>query len=199
VEKLTIAQENFLKHVSQWFREHTYPPTLKELSGCTGLKSTWTIRYHLNKLQEAGYLRIQSGIKRAVTLVQRTDGIPIVGRVSAGKPLTAIENIEGYISLADIMRDAENKFALRVKGDSMIGAGIVEGDNVIVRKQSTAQNGDIVAALIGDEAVVKRFYLKKGHVELHSENPKYEPIIGNQVEVLGKVVTVIRQYTASKL
>jgi len=192
--KLTKSQEQFLGHLTKWFRVHSNPPTLRELSSHTGLKSTWTIRHHLKKLQDAGYLKMQSGVSRAITLLHRIEGIPIVGRVSAGKPLTAIENVEGYLSFADIMRDAENKFALRVKGDSMTGAGIFDGDNVVVRKQSTAQNGDIVAALIADEAVVKHLYIKKGKMELHSENPQYAPITGKEIEILGKVVAVIRQY-----
>jgi repressor LexA len=194
VEKITEYQSKFLRSLSRWFREHPYPPTLRELSGYTGLRSTWTIRYHLKKLRDAGYLKLQKGIRRSIIMLQKTEGVPILGRVSAGKPLSVIENIEGYINFADIMRGLENKFALRVKGDSMNGAGIVEGDNVVVRKQSTAQNGDIVAAIIGDEAVVKRYFIKKGRVELHSENPKYEPITNKEIVILGIVVTVIRQY-----
>ena len=190
----TEAQKKIFEAVRAFIRDHNYPPTLRELCKEANLKSTWTVRYHLKKLAEAGFLRQNSGLSRGITLIKSGTGIPIIGRVSAGKPIDAIENVESTVEVKGIFSSVENIFALRVKGDSMINAGIFDGDIVFVKKQPTAVNGDIVAAIIGEEAVVKRFKKTENTIKLISENPKYEPIISKNVKIAGKVVGVIRKY-----
>ena len=194
METISEAQKRVLTAIREWFRENNSPPTLRELCKGTGLSSTWTIRHHLKKLETAGYIKIKDNLSRGIELLQGFAGVPLVGRISAGRPIDAIENMEGSVELKDMFSGIDEIFALRVKGDSMTGAGIFEGDLVFVKKQATAVNGDIVAATINDEAVVKRFKKTAISVQLISENPKYAPIISDEVKIEGKVVGILRKY-----
>ncbi|OGF47421.1 MAG: repressor LexA [Candidatus Firestonebacteria bacterium RIFOXYC2_FULL_39_67] len=192
---ITQAQKKILEAVQKSTNNHGRPPTLRELCTKTGLKSTWTIRYHLKKLEEAGLLSLKENLSRGITLLrQSTGGIPLVGKISAGKPIEAIENIEDTIDMSYLFSNVDNIFALKIKGDSMINAGIFDGDIVFVKKQATAINGDIVAAIINNEATVKRFVKTSAGVKLTAENPKYEPIISKNIKIAGKVVGIIRKY-----
>lgn len=193
-KSISKSQSRVLTSITNWFKEHGHPPTLRELCRLTGLNSTWTIRYHLKKLEEAGFIKIKERLSRGILLLSNSSGIPLLGKISAGKPIDAIENIESNIELKDMFSNIDNIFALKVKGDSMTGAGIFDGDIVFVRKQAAASNGEIVAALIGDEAVIKRLNRTGNTVKLISENPKYEPIIAKDVKIAGKVVGILRKY-----
>ena len=185
-------REQILNFLTQFMNEHGYAPTVREICNAVGLQSTATVHYHLNALRDAGLIEMDEMKKRAISLpdAQRADRIPVVGVVTAGLPILAVENIEGYLPW-----DGEaGCFALRVRGDSMIGAGILDGDRVVVRAQPTADNGEIVVALLGDSATVKRFRKDGKQIWLLPENPAYDPIDGNQAQIIGKVKAVIRTY-----
>ena len=185
-------REQILNFLIQFMNEHGYAPTVREICNAVGLQSTATVHYHLNALRDAGLIEMDEMKKRAISLpdAQRADRIPVVGVVTAGVPILATENIEGYIPW-----DGESGcFVLRVRGDSMIGAGILDGDKVVVRPQQTATNGEIVVALLEDSATVKRFQKTGKQVWLLPENPAYQPIDGNEAQILGKVKAVIRTY-----
>ena len=185
-------REQILNFLTQFMNEHGYAPTVREICNAVGLQSTATVHYHLNALRDAGLIEMDEMKKRAISLpdAQRADRIPVVGVVTAGVPILATENIEGYIPW-----DGESGcFVLRVRGDSMIGAGILDGDKVVVRPQQTATNGEIVVALLEDSATVKRFQKTGKQVWLLPENPAYQPIDGNEAQILGKVKAVIRTY-----
>ncbi|MCX8093765.1 MAG: transcriptional repressor LexA [Candidatus Goldbacteria bacterium] len=190
--KLKDRTKKMLDIIQRWFQAYNYPPTLRELAKESGLKSTWTVRYHLKKLVEHGLINMRKNISRGIELA-RGYGIPIIGKISAGQPIEAIENIDKYINSIYDLFGKKDIFGLRIKGDSMIGAGIFDGDIVIVKKQATAENGEIVAVLIENEATVKRFYKDKNHIKLVAENPKYEPIISKNAQIIGKVVGLIRK------
>jgi repressor LexA len=185
--------KNVLDAVVKLRAEEGRPPTLRAIAKAAGLSSTWTVRYHLKKLVLAGYIKMKNSISRGIELLKPVLGLPLLGRISAGLPIDAVENIEEHIGGAAEFFGIKDGFALRVKGDSMIGAGIFDGDIVFVKKQATADNGDIVAALIGEEATVKRFYGGVKGIELRAENPKYGPIIPKQVKIMGKVTGVMRK------
>src|SRR5208283_4216057 len=174
-------------------REHRLPPTMRELAKECGFISTSSVMYHLNKLAGAGYLRIRKNTSRGIELVNPAVGIPVLGRISAGKPIDAIENIEEHIDSITDMFGLKNMFALRVAGDSMTGAGIYDGDTVIIRKQKTAVDGEIVAALLDNDATIKRYFFTPEGIKLVAENPKYSPIVSKEIKVLGKVAGVIRK------
>lgn len=169
--------------------ENGYPPTVREIMHAVGLKSTATVHYHLSELDRAGEISVSGSKNRAIS-VPKQAGVPVIGVVTAGQPILAVENIEGYLPYDG----GEGCFALRVRGDSMIEAGIFDGDKVVVRQQQTADHGDIVVALLGDEATVKRLSRKNGEVWLMPENPAYSPIDGREAVILGKVRAVIREY-----
>lgn len=175
-----------------YMKEHGYAPSIREICEAVNLKSTATVHYHLAELKRAGKIEIDEKKKRSISLPAIRSGlqIPIVGVVTAGLPILATENIEGYIPWDG---DA-NCFALRVRGDSMIGAGILNGDTVIVRPQPTALEGQIVVALLGDEATVKRIHFENSNILLMPENPNYRPINGTDASILGIVKAVMRQY-----
>jgi len=191
---ISAASRRVLGAVETFVREYGRPPTLRETAREAGVRSTWTVRYHLRRLEQAGLLRMQRRASRGVVLVRDVNGIPVIGTVSAGTPMEAIENVEGYISMRDLVPEPENMFALRVKGDSMVGAGIFAGDLVFVRKQQVASPGEIVAARLGDEAVVKRLIRTEGQLWLASENPAYQPIPADGAHILGRVVAIVRRY-----
>ena len=172
--RTTDKRERILEYITQFTRENGYSPSVREICEGVGLASTATVHYHLNALPD----RLPIG------------KIPVVGVVTAGVPILAVENIEGYLP----WDGDESCFALRVRGDSMINAGILSGDKVVVRPQKTAENGQIVVALLDDSATVKRFHREKGKVWLLPENPAYEPIDGTDCSILGLVKAVVREY-----
>ena len=185
-------REQILNFLTQFMNEHGYAPTVREICNAVGLQSTATVHYHLNALRDAGLIEMDEMKKRAISLpdAQRADRIPVVGVVTAGVQILATENIEGYIPW-----DGESGcFVLRVRGDSMIGAGILDGDKVVVRPQPDAENGQIVVALLDDSATVKRLKKTGRDVWLMPENPSYEPIPGNEAKILGRVKALIREY-----
>ena len=184
--------ELILEYVTQFVHENGYAPSVREIGAAVGLRSTASVSYHLQALQEKGLLQSPGakGRKRALVSSVRPGPIPIVGVVTAGVPILAVENQEGTMSW-----DGEpGCFALRVRGESMIGAGILDGDKVVVRPQSTANDGQIVVARIGDEATVKRLWRRNGEVWLLPENPAFEPIDGRNAELIGLVKAVVREY-----
>ena len=181
-----------LDYVNQFVQENGYAPSVREIGAAVGLRSTASVSYHLQQLQAKGALLSPDakGKKRAVVTAVRPGQIPVIGVVTAGLPILAFENQEGTMSW-----DGEpGCFALRVRGDSMINAGILDGDKVVVRPQSTADDGQIVVARIGDEATVKRLSRKAGQVWLLPENPAFEPIDGKEAELVGLVKAVFREY-----
>lgn len=171
------------------------PPTVREICAELKIKSTSTVHKYINQLVEEGYLIKEDGQNRTLRLPSEdTVSVPLVGTVTAGIPITAIENIDSYVSFSGYKGDPKELFALNVRGDSMINCGIFDKDVVIVRRTPTAANGEIVVALIDDSATVKRFYKENGHFRLQPENDDYEPIITNEVSILGKVIALIREY-----
>ena len=185
-------REEILQFLTQFVCENGYAPSVREICTAVGLQSTATVHYHLSALRDAGLIEMDDMKKRAISLPEcrRADRIPVVGVVTAGVPILAVENIEEYIPW-----DGERGcYALRVRGDSMINAGILDGDKVVVRPQQTADNGEIVVALLDDSATVKRFRKVGATVWLMPENPAYDPIDGTEAQILGKVKAVIREY-----
>lgn len=178
--------------VNQFVRENGFAPSVREIGAAVGLRSTASVSYHLQQLQEKGLLQSPGikGKKRAIVTAQRPGQIPVVGVVTAGMPILAFENLEGTMAWGG----DPDCFALRVKGESMIGAGILDGDKVVVRPQQTAQDGQIVVARIGDEATVKRLRRRDGQVWLMPENEAYPPIDGSEAEIVGLVKAVVREY-----
>lgn len=193
------TQAKILAYIEKATLQKGYPPSVREICDATGLKSTSTVHGHLIRLEKKGLLYRDSMKPRAISVpsdhqMYRTEmiNVPIVGRVSAGSPILATENIEDYIALPQSMLGEGEHYVLGVRGESMIEAGIMDGDYVVVRKQPTAYNGDIVVAMVEDDATVKRFYRENGHFRLQPENSAMEPIIVPEVTILGKVVSLYR-------
>ena len=180
-----------IEFMDRFIRENGYSPSVREIGAAVGLRSTASVSYHLQALQEKGLLQSPGakGRKRSLVTGARPGQIPVVGVVTAGQPILAVENQEGSLSWSD-----PDCFGLRVRGDSMVGAGILPGDTVIVRPQSSADDGQIVVARIGDEATVKRLSRKNGQVWLLPENDAYDPIDGSEAELIGLVKGVVREY-----
>lgn len=201
-EKMTEKREQILKYLESEILRKGYPPTVREIGLAVNLSSTASVQAHLDALEEMGYIKRDASKGRAIEILDdsfqtiRTESvpIPIVGRIAAGEPILAEQNIESYFSVpADYMpKTTGDVFALEVKGESMLNAGIYPKDLLIVESQNTARNGDIVVALIDDCATVKTFYKENGHYRLQPENDSYEPIIVDEVEVLGKVKSLFR-------
>ena len=181
-----------LAFVNQFVQENGFAPSVREIGAAVGLRSTASVSYHLQQLQQKGLLLApgSKGRKRAIATTQRPGQIPVVGVVTAGMPILAVENQEGTMSW-----DGDpDCFALRVRGNSMVGAGILDGDKVVVRPQSVADDGQIVVARIGDEATVKRLSRRNGQIWLLPENPTYQPIDGSEAVIIGLVKAVVREY-----
>ena len=186
-------QAEILEYLRQFLSENGYAPSVREICAAVGLRSTSSVHYHLSQLKRRGLIEMEDNKNRTVTVpLERADGgrIPIVGIVTAGLPILAVENIDGYLP----WEGEEDCFALRVRGESMIGAGIFDGDLVVIRPQNAASNGDIVLALLDDEATIKRFYRDGGEVWLLPENDAFSPIDGRYAQILGKVKALIREY-----
>jgi repressor LexA len=209
VTKLTRRQEAILNFIRQSVREKGYPPSVREIGEAVGLASSSTVHGHLERLQQKGYLRRDPTKPRALELLDLNDSegyrletandsaifAPIVGRVTAGLPITAVENIEDYFPLPKQWVSDDEVFLLEVQGDSMIEAGILSGDYVIVKRQMTAENGEIVVAMTeDDEATVKRFFREKNYIRLQPENQTMEALVYSSVQILGKVIGVFRRF-----
>lgn len=195
---LNDRAREILSFIQRFARERGYPPTIREIGREYGISSTNGVRYYLNLLEKAGHLRRSERISRGIEGVSKPaprGGIPILGRVAAGQPVLAEESIEGTLEPGEMFGEASGLFALRVRGDSMIEAGILAGDYVVVRQQEKADSGDIVVALLGEEATVKYYRPARGRVELVAANPAYEPIAVDAqsgFRILGVVRGVIR-------
>jgi len=199
--KLTKRQQEIFDFIGRYSAKHGYPPTVRDIGSAIGLTSSSTVHAHLANLEKVGLLRRDPTKPRAIeVLVDRAkravggDGqLPLVGRVAAGQPLLAEENIEDYVPVPSIAGGEEGEYVLRVSGESMKNAGILSGDYVVVRPQQTASNGEIVVAMVGDEeATVKRFFREKDHVRLQPENETMDPIRTTDAKVIGRVVGVCR-------
>ena len=196
--QLSKMQQKIYDYIVSCIQDQGYPPSVREIGEAVGLKSPSTVHFHLKHLEEAGVIEKGAGKGRAITLteppaVEQEDRVPIVGNVAAGSPILAEECIEDYLTFDTGGRSGEY-FALRVRGESMLNAGILPGDLVVVRLQQTANNGEIVVAMIEDEATVKRFSRQNGHIWLLPENEAYSPIDGTYAQILGKVAAVVRRY-----
>ena len=201
---LTKRQQEIFDFIKRYSSSHGYPPTVRDIGKAIGLTSSSTVHAHLANLEKLGLLRRDPTRPRAIeVLVDKAkqvmgdgeSGLPLVGSVAAGQPVLAEENIEDYVEIPPIAGGDAGEFLLRVRGDSMKDAGILEGDHVVVRRQETATDGEIVVAQIADEATVKRFFREPDHVRLQPENENFEPIISTDVQIIGRVVGVMRRVT----
>ncbi|HGE69422.1 TPA: transcriptional repressor LexA [Candidatus Poribacteria bacterium] len=199
-KKLTIKQQEILDFIVNYVKDTGYPPAVRDIAKHFKMSSKGAYD-HLLAIEKKGYIKRNPTKPRAIELLdfihrdipEPIINIPVLGKVAAGEPLLATENVERVITISSDMVRTEKPFALRIKGDSMINAGIMEGDYVIVKQQNTAEQGDIVVALIGDEATVKRFYKETNCVRLQPENPNMNPIIVKDVTILGKVIGLFRE------
>lgn len=195
--RVSDIQQKILEYLRQCAQEGI-PPTIREICTATGLKSTSSVHNHLKKLEDEGLITRGNGLNRAIRLANDTPvvQVPLLGRVTAGLPAYAYEEVVASIPYPADRHGADTLFALRVQGDSMIEAGILDGDVIIAEKTTYAENGEIVIGLIEDEATVKRFYREKdGYIRLQPENPLYDPIISRDIQVIGKVVACFRYYS----
>ncbi len=190
--------EEILGFIQDYIRTEGIAPSVREICDGVGVRSTSTVHRYLHRLQEAGKIRMLDGKNRSIVLVDEEEeplGIPLVGTVAAGTPITAIQNITDYVEFLPSKHYDGELFALRVRGESMINIGILDGDIVIVEQTNVAENGEVVVALVDrSEATVKTYYKEDGHYRLQPENDEMEPIIVNQVDILGKVVSLIRYF-----
>ncbi len=200
---LTKRQQEIFDFIKRYSAKHGYPPTVRDIGKAIGLTSSSTVHAHLANLEKVGLLRrdptkpraIELLVDRAKRAVGGDGGLPLLGQVAAGQPLLAEENVEEYVGVPELAGGDQGEYLLRITGDSMIDAGIHDGDHVTVRTQDTARDGEIVVALVGEdsEATVKRFFKEKDHIRLQPENEAHEPIRSQEVAVLGKVVGVMRR------
>lgn len=205
-DKLTAEQERVFSFICKYRVDQGMPPTVREIAEGLGYKSINNVRQHLRLIERKGYLHIMPGKARGieVTVSQEQQdatldavGIPLIGSVAAGKPITAVENLDGYVTLDKSIFKGDGLFALRIKGDSMRDIGVLNNDIVVVRQKTTAENNEVVVVIIDDEATLKRFIRKNDQIILHPENPAYEDIVvpsTSQVQIAGKLVGVIRKY-----
>lgn len=203
---LTKRQQEIFDFIRKYSAKYGYPPTVRDIGKAVGLASSSTVHAHLANLEKIGLLRRDPSKPRAIELLDRAvgnavdsvrsmvraDGLPLLGSVAAGQPILAEENVEEYVPVPDMAGGADGEYLLRVRGDSMKNVGILEDDLVVVRPQDTAQNGEIVVALLGEEATVKRYFREPDHVRLQPENETHEPIRSKEVKVLGRVVGLLR-------
>jgi repressor LexA len=202
-KELTKRQQEIYDFIRKYSARYGYPPTVRDIGKAVGLASSSTVHAHLANLEKVGVLRRDPSKPRALELLDRaTDavksvvkpgGLPLVGNVAAGAPILAEENIEDYVPVPEIAGGDEGEFVLTVRGDSMKNVGIMEGDYVVVRPQEIADDGQIVVALVGEEATVKRFFREEDHVRLQPENETMEPIRSREVRIVGRVVGVLRK------
>ncbi len=194
--QLTPKQKQVLQYIFECIKEKQLPPTLREIAAEFKFSSTGTVRDHLRALVRKGFIKIEEGKSRAIELVQEAlFQIPVIGKVQAGAPILAVENLDGYLDLKEVIFPDKDIFALKVKGDSMRNAGILEEDFVLVRKQEMAAVGEIVIALIGDEVTVKRLAKREGKYFLDPANKNYQPIpVDEKISILGVVIHVVRKY-----
>jgi len=197
---ISTKQQEILEYIKNQILTRGYPPAVREICEAVHLKSTSSVHSHLETLEKNGYIRRDPTKPRAIEIMDDFYGlarrevvnVPIVGTITAGEPILAVENIQGYFPVPVELMPNEQSFILNVRGDSMINAGIFDGDQVIVKQQSTANNGDIIVGLIDDAATVKTFYKEDGYYRLQPENDALEPILTNSVEILGKVIGLLR-------
>ncbi len=206
---LTKRQQEIFDFIRKYSAKYGYPPTVRDIGKAVGLASSSTVHAHLANLEKLGLLRRDPSKPRAIEMLDRAvgsvgsavetvrgivraEGLPLLGSVAAGQPMLAEENIEDYVSVPEIAGGGEGEYLLRIRGDSMKEAGIIEGDFVVVHPQDTARDGDVVVALLGEEATVKRFYRESDHIRLQPENETMEPIRSKEVTVLGRVVGLLR-------
>ena len=196
MEKLKPKEQKVYDYIAKSVRENGYAPSVRDICRDLGYKSTSTVHMYLNRLDMFGYITKEDGKSRAVKIhgdnKPNVSAIPLLGVVTAGTPILASENFEGYVGY--IGNNSDNLFALRVRGDSMILAGILNGDIIIAEQTCYAENGEIVVAMIEDEATVKRFFREDGHYRLQPENDTMDPIISDEVMIIGKVVAIQRNY-----
>jgi repressor LexA len=201
---LTKRQQEIFDFIKKYSAGHGYPPTVRDIGKAVGLASSSTVHAHLANLEKLGLVRRDPTKPRAIELLDRAvdaaknavtgqSGLPLVGRVAAGVPIMAEENIEEYIDVPPILGGDEGQFILAVQGDSMVDVGILNGDYVVVRPQDTAVDGEIIVALVEEEATVKRFFRESDHIRLQPENKTMDPIIVRDVSILGRVVGVFRK------
>ena len=203
---LTKRQQEIFDFIRKYSAKYGYPPTVRDIGKAVGLASSSTVHAHLANLEKIGLLRRDPSKPRAIELLDRavgtavesvrgivrTEGLPLLGSVAAGQPMLAEENIEEYIPVPEIAGGDDGEYVLRIRGESMKDAGILEGDYVVVHPQETAGDGEIVVALLGEEATVKRFFRESDHIRLQPENEAMEPIRSKEVKVLGRVVGLLR-------
>ena len=206
---LTKRQQEIFDFIKKYSAKYGYPPTVRDIGKAVGLASSSTVHAHLANLEKAGLLRRDPSKPRAIEMLDRATtgvvdavksvvgqgGLPLIGQVAAGQPILAEENIEEYVSVPVLAGGDEGEYVLRIRGESMKNAGILEGDYVVVRPQEDATDGEIVVALVGEEATVKRFFRENDHVRLQPENETMEPIRSKDVRVLGRVVGLFRSVT----
>lgn len=200
--KITQKQQEILEYIKKEILNRGYPPAVREICEAVKLKSTSSVHSHLETLEKNGYIRRDPTKPRAIEIVddnfnlvrREVVNVPIVGRVAAGEPLLAVENLEGYFPIPTEYMPNADTFMLIVKGDSMVNVGIYEGDQIIVQSQSTARDGDIVVALLDDSVTVKRFFKENGYIRLQPENDYMEPIIVPDCQILGKVIGLFRLF-----
>ena len=199
---LTKRQQEIFDFIKRYSARHGYPPTVRDIGKAVGLASSSTVHQHLSNLERVGLIKRDPSKPRAIEMLDRAvhevrrvvapEGLPLLGAVAAGQPMLAEENIEDYVPVPDAAGGEDGAYLLRVRGESMKNVGIIEGDLVVVRPQETAQDGDIVVALVGEDATVKRYFRESDHVRLQPENDDMEPIRSREVRVLGKVVGLLR-------
>ena len=198
--RITKKQTEILEYIKSQILNKGYPPSVRDICTAVNLKSTSSVHAHLETLEKNGYIRRDPTKPRAIEIIddnfnltrREVVNVPLIGQVAAGQPLVAVENITSYFPIPAEFIPKEEVFMLNVKGESMVNAGIYDGDQIIVKQQSTASNGEIVVALVDDSATVKRFYKENGHIRLQPENDFMEPIIVDSCEIIGKVIGLIR-------
>lgn len=198
--RITEKQSEILEYIKNEILNKGYPPAVRDICEAVNLKSTSSVHSHLETLEKNGYIRRDPSKKRAIEIVddsfnlvrREVVNVPVVGRVAAGNPILAVENVTNYFPIPAELLPNEETFMLVVKGDSMINMGIYDGDQIVVKKQSTANNNDVVVALVDDSATVKRFFKENGYYRLQPENDYMDPIIVDHVDILGKVIGLVR-------